>query len=255
MTPAQTHGHAITALTIRLTALADDELILGHRASEWTGHAPILEEDIALANISQDELGHAIGYYQLRQLLDGSDPDELAYFRNADAFLNIRLLEQPNGDWAYTMLRQYLYDSYEALLLERLEQSNWQPLAELAAKIRREEIFHLRHSALWVERLGLGTTESHHRLQRALDAQWSYAQQLFVPLPGDADLVTHSIFPDLSELADSWRAHVRRDLENAGLTLPDDPPYSWDRTHHGEHLTELLADMQLVARADPEASW
>ena len=156
------------ALTNKLTALADDELILAHRNSEWIGHAPILEEDIALANMAQDELGHAMLYFYLRQELDGTSPDKLAFFRDASDFRNCIMLELPKGDWAFTLLRQYLFDVYEYLWLSKAQKSRFTALAEVSAKMLREERFHLEHSQAWLERLGLGTAESNLRMRSKL---------------------------------------------------------------------------------------
>lgn len=242
------------ALIAKLTALADDELILAHRDSEWVGHGPILEEDIALANIAQDELGHATLWYGLRSTLDGSDPDHLAFFRDATGFHNCELVELPKGDWAFTLLRQYLFDAYEALWLSAAKDSTYKPLAEVAAKVLREERFHLQHTRAWVERLGLGTEESNRRMQAALDAQWGYAQQLFVPLEGEEVLVAEGIVPDLAGLKQAWLLHTTQHLQNSGLQLPLQPGYQpTSRQIHTEHLWSLLAEMQSTARWDSEA--
>src|SRR5215471_16608308 len=141
------------ALPTYLLALADDELLLGHRDSEWTGHAPILEEDIAFANLAQDEIGHAALWYGLLRNLDGSDPDRLIFFREPGAFRNAQLVELPKGDWAFSMLRQYLFDAAESVRLPLLAVSTHRPLAEAAAKIRPEELYHLRHTQAWIQRL------------------------------------------------------------------------------------------------------
>jgi ring-1,2-phenylacetyl-CoA epoxidase subunit PaaC len=239
----------------RLTALADDELVLAHRDSEWTGHAPILEEDIALANLAQDELGHAGLWFGLRHALDGSDTDALVFFRDAPAYRNVQLVELPKGDWAFTMLRQYLFDAYESVLLARLEGSRYTPLAEAAQKVRREERFHLQHTHAWVERLGLGTQESNERMQRALETLWSYAQQLFVPLPGDVVLVPEGIVPDAEALRAEWQGVVLPHLEASNLRVPAsaEPP-ARSREVHTDNLAELLAEMQAVARLEPAAT-
>ena len=173
------------ALADYLLALADDELILGHRNSEWTGHAPILEEDIAFANLAQDEIGHARLWYGLVNDLGGPEPDRLVFFRSAAEYRNAPILELPKGDWAFSMLRQYLFDVGEAQRLPLLAGSPHRPLAEAAAKIRTEEIYHLRHTHAWIERLAQGTQESHRRVQAALDLLWPFAVQLFQPLPGE----------------------------------------------------------------------
>ena len=244
------------ALIHKLTALADDELVLGHRNSEWTGHAPILEEDIALANLAQDELGHALLWYGLVQGLDGSDPDELVYFRKPEAYRNVQLLELPKGDWAFTMLRQYLFDAYEYVNLARLAESSYTPLAETVAKIRKEEMFHLRHSHAWTERLGLGTSESNRRMQAALETLWPYAQQLFLSSPGEDSLIREDIVPDLAEVEAAWLAHVTPHLETSGLSLPTShTPQATSRAAHTDHLNSLLEDLQQVARLEPQGTW
>ncbi len=243
------------ALAARLLACADDELILAHRNAEWTGHAPILEEDIALANIAQDELGHATVWYGLVEALTGDDPDRLAFFRDSSQFRNVQLVEQPRGDWAFTMLRQYLFDAYELTLLSRLRDSAYQPAADAAARMRNEEIYHYRHSSAWVRRLGLGTEESHGRMQRALDALWPLAGQLFCPQAGDERLVAAEIWPDFREMDMAWREVVVPFLQAAGLVVLDAAAGPTGRSEHSVYLDALLADMQMVARADVEAVW
>ncbi|MER3483955.1 MAG: phenylacetate-CoA oxygenase subunit PaaI [Meiothermus sp.] len=241
------------ALIAKFTALADDELILAHRDAEWTGHGPILEEDIALANIAQDELGHATVWFNLRKELDGSDPDQLAFFRDANGFRCAELLELPKGDWAFTMLRQYLFDAYELHWLNIAKNSAYPPLADAVAKILREERFHLQHTQAWVERLGLGTEESHRRMQEALEMQWGYAQQLFVPVPDEEILVRENIVPDLNLVKTGWLETVTRHLQTSGLKLPLNVGYQpQSRRTHTEHLWSLLAEMQSVARWDAE---
>lgn len=240
----------------KLLAMADDEIILAHRNSEWIGHAPILEEDIALANISQDELGHANVWYGLVETITGENPDKLVFFREAAKFRNVQMVELPRGDWAFTMLRQYLFDAYELLLLDKFQQSSYRPLAEACAKIRNEEIYHLRHTSSWVKRLGLGTEESHRRTQTALNELWPYAQQLFVPLPDESVLLTAKIVPDLAVLHEEWLGRIRPFLSTANLTIPDNQtPSTSSRSNHTPHLTTLLAEMQKVARLNPEAVW
>ena len=238
----------------KLTALADDELILAHRNSEWVGHAPILEEDIALANIAQDELGHAMLWLDLRKTLDASNPDELAFLRDANDFRNAQLVELPKGDWAFTMLRQYLFDAYESLWLSQAQTSRVQVLAEAAAKLLREERFHLSHSHAWVERLGLGTQTSNSRMQRALNTLYPYAQQLFIPLTHESLLYAAGILPDLEPLKDLWLERISVHLIASGLHLPSEPAFiPTSRAHHTEYLWSLLAEMQSTARWDPEA--
>jgi ring-1,2-phenylacetyl-CoA epoxidase subunit PaaC len=245
------------ALAERLLAMADDELILAHRNSEWAGHAPILEEDIAFANIALDEMGHAAIWYGLYGDLTGDDPDRLAFFRGPGAFRNVQLVELPRGDWAFSMVRQYLFDATESVTLSHLRASAYQPLAGAAAKIAIEEIYHLRHTALWLRRLGQGTEESHARAQVALDALWPYARQLFVRLPGDAALIAAEIIPDPALLRRAWESVAQPFLAECALTIPDNtlPRRDVPRAEHTEHLMALLAEMQSVARLDPAAEW
>ena len=244
-----------TALIHKLTALADDELILAHRNSEWTGHAPILEEDIALANIAQDELGHATLWYGLLEPLDGSDADTLVYTRGTDEWRNAQFVELPKGDWAFTMLRQYLFDMYEQLYLKEMTKSSYGPLVEVVQKMLREERFHLQHTHAWVKRLGLGTEESNTRMQRALEELWPYVQGLFIPLEDEAQLVEAGIFPDLEEVKEGWVEYATSHLEASNLFLPSDEAQLESREVHTPHLEQLLGELQMVARLEPEGTW
>ncbi|MEJ2559023.1 MAG: phenylacetate-CoA oxygenase subunit PaaC, partial [Anaerolineae bacterium] len=209
------------AMDHKLLSMADDELILGHRDSGWTGHAPILEEDIAFANIALDEIGHAKIWYTLLANLVGEDrdtyPDRLVFFRGSSDYRNVQLVELPNGDWAFSMLRQYLFDAAEMIRLEQLVHSEYPSLAEAAAKIRKEEIYHYRHTHAWTQRLGLGTDESHRRLQDALNQIWPYTLQLFEPLPDEPLLVEADFVPAPGQLRSAWLSLVGPCLEEAGL--------------------------------------
>lgn len=259
MNAAELPADARSALVERLTALADDELVLGHRNAEWTGHAPILEEDIAIANVAQDEIGHAVLWYGLLEDMTGVEPDRMAFFRHADDYRSSALVERAKGDWAFTMLRQFLFDSYEAELAPRLMRSTYTPIAEVAAKVSREELFHLRHSALWVERLAFGTAESKRRLQAAANELWPLVPQLLKELPGDKLLAAEGIYPPAHELATAVLDRLTGALEALGLDLPAfaSPASTTPRTQRqGGELEALLANMQSVARADPAAeSW
>jgi ring-1,2-phenylacetyl-CoA epoxidase subunit PaaC len=243
-------------LTNRLLAFADDELILGHRNSEWAGHAPILEEDIAFANIAQDEMGHAAIWYQLYCEMTGEDPDRLVFERDAAAYQNVQMVELPNGDWAFSLLRQYLFDAAEMARLIRLLESGYGPMKAAAAKIRPEEMYHYRHTSAWVRRLGLGTEESHRRMQNALDQLWFYAQQLFVPLPDETMLAEAGYVPEPAGLRQEWEGVVVPFLTEAGLQVPatNGPPVL-GREEYSPHRVALLTEMQEVARAFPGAEW
>lgn len=249
--------NAPPALAHYLLALADDELILAHRNSEWTGHAPILEEDIAFANIALDEMGHAQLWYQRVEALTGQTPDALAFFRAAPAFRCAQLVELPKGDWAFSMVRQYLFDAAETVRLPALAASAWPPLAETAAKIRTEEIYHYRHTAAWVRRLGLGTAESQRRMQAALDSLWPFALQLFVPLPEEGKLFASGLVPPAEAMQAEWEALVVPFMTSSGLGVPAGrEPAATNRAIHSDHLPELLAEMQSVARLEaPGTEW
>ncbi len=239
-----------------LLAMADEEVLIGHRDSEWVGHAPILEADIAIASIAQDEIGHAILWYSLLQELGWPDPDRMAYFRDPPEFRNATLVELPRGDWAFTVVRQFLFDFAEKVRLEALMGSAWTPLAEAAAKVRREETYHLMHSRAWIARLGDATEESHQRMQAALDLAWPHALGLFEPAPGEALRVAEGIQPPEAELRARWEAEVRPILEAASLVIPQaEPIYGGRAGRHTEHLASLLADFQLVARSGLGETW
>ena len=243
-----------------LIALADDELILGHRDSEWCGHAPILEEDIAFANIALDEIGHARLWLELAAREIGQDPvtypDKQTFFRAPADYRSLPLADLPNGDWAFSMLRQYLFDSFEILRLERLKKCQHKGIAELAAKIHNEELYHLRHTKAWVLRLAQGTEESHRRSQAALGAQWPYAQQFALPLPGEGELRDELTVPSSAELFNEWSLQQSAFFEEIGLQLPGQTEIpEANRFEHTEHLAELITDMQEVARLLPEARW
>jgi ring-1,2-phenylacetyl-CoA epoxidase subunit PaaC len=248
-----------TALRDYLLAMADDELILGHRNSEWCGCAPILEEDIAFANIALDEIGHAAIWYALVAQLAGENPDtypdHLIFFREAQDYRNSRIVELPKGDWAFSMLRQYLFDAAEKTWLNSLKHSAYAPIAEAAAKISIEEIYHLRHTSAWIQRLGLGTAESHHRLQFALEALWPFSRQLFIHIPQETHLVQAGYIPAAEAMRTEWEALVCPFLLACDLVLPDVEPVATEREQHTEHLKVLITEMQSVARMDALADW
>ncbi|QXD16294.1 phenylacetate-CoA oxygenase subunit PaaC [Rhodocaloribacter litoris] len=249
-----------TALFEYLLRLGDDALILGHRLSEWCGHGPYLEEDIALANIALDCLGHANALLGLAGEVEGAgqSADDLAFFRDAIEFRNVQLVELPRGDFAFTIARQFLFSAYAHLLYEGLRESTFEPLAGIAAKAYKEVSYHLRHSSEWMLRLGDGTDESHRRTQQALNDLWMYTGELF-----EADDVLHAlveagIAPDVPAARSRWKDMVTTVLEAATLQLPPEPPYmaSGGRTgFHTEHLGHLLAEMQFLPRAYPDATW
>ena len=242
-----------------LLRLGDDRLVLGHRLSEWCGHAPILEEDIALANIALDLVGQASAFLKVAGEVEGAgrNEDALAYFREAIDFRNLQLVELPRGDFAFTIVRQFLFDSFAVLQLEALQRSAHAELAALAAKSLKEAKYHVRHSGEWVVRLGDGTAESHRRTQRALDELWAYTGEPFMADDVDRALAEQGIGVDPEPLRALWRARVSEVLDAATLPVPADGFMARGGRHgrHTEHLGLMLAEMQIVARSHPGATW
>ncbi|MFI2350574.1 1,2-phenylacetyl-CoA epoxidase subunit PaaC [Streptomyces sp. NPDC019443] len=228
-------------------ALGDDALVLSHRLGEWAGHTPVLEEEVALANIALDLLGQA------RVLLSlVGDEDELAYLREERAFRNLQLVEQPNGDFAHTIARQLYFSLYQRLLYGQLTAGNSE-FTGLAAKAVKEVAYHQDHAEHWTERLGDGTAESHERMQRACDALWRFTGEMFQPVEG--------LDVDWQALEASWLEAVTAVLERATLTVPDGPRAGgWAagagrQGLHTESFGRMLAEMQHLHRSHPGASW
>jgi len=248
------------ALANYLTAIGDDELILAHRDSEWAGHAPILEEDIGFANLALDELGHASIWYRLAAELLDEDPDRhpdaLVFTRPASEFRNVQMVELPNGDWAFSMLRQYLFDASEQVRLSALAASKHPELAQAAVKIRTEELYHIRHTSAWVRRLGLGTQQSNRKMQTALDLLYPRALQLFTEETGEAELASAGLVPRPDRLLASWASQVSEELIASELRLPDgNLSTPAGRTAHTSHLEPLVAELQQVARLETGVAW
>jgi ring-1,2-phenylacetyl-CoA epoxidase subunit PaaC len=242
-----------------LLRLADDRLVLGHRLSEWCGHAPILEEDIALANIALDLIGQAAALLGLAGEVEGAgrDADALAYFRDEIAYRNLLLVEQPNGDFAETIVRQFFFDAYSVLHLEALTRCGQEHLAGVAAKALKEDTYHLRHSGEWVLRLGDGTEESHDRAQRAVDRLWRFTGELFEADSVDEAVASVGISVDKALLRARWKETVEAVLTRATLSRPEAALMATGgrRGRHSEHLGHMLAEMQILARSHPEAQW
>jgi ring-1,2-phenylacetyl-CoA epoxidase subunit PaaC len=251
--------------------LADNALVLGHRNSEWTGHGPILEQDIALSNIALDLIGQARYLYQYaaRLINEGAaaraagfgggeaTEDTLAYGRDGWDFRNCLLAEQVNGDWGKTILRQFLFSAWQYYFYERLQESRDRELAAIAEKSLKEVTYHLRWSSEWVIRLGDGTEESHERMQRALDELWKYTGELSVPAAYEVGLITSGVAVDLTQPGPLWRERVEEVFAEAQLSIPD---AAWMQTggkegRHTEHLGYLLAEMQFLQRAYPNCEW
>lgn len=239
--------------------LGDDSLILGHRLSEWCGHGPILEEDIAMTNIALDLIGQATSLLEYAGKLEGMNRsgDDLAFLRFDKDYKNVLLVEQPNTDFGYTMMRQFFFDAYRKLLFERLVNSKDEHLAAIAEKSLKETRYHLKHSSEWVIRLGDGTAESHDRVQEALNDMWRYTGELFYSDEVDVALSKDGIIPDLSDLRESWESYVNSVLDEATLSKPDN---NWQfdggrKGLHSEHLGYILTELQYMQRAYPGLQW
>lgn len=242
-----------------LLRLGDDRLVLGHRLSEWCGHAPILEEDIALANIALDLIGQAALFLGHAGKVEGAgrDADSLAYLRDAVDYRNALLVELPKGDFAVTIVRQLFFSVFALLQAEALQRSTDRDVAGIAAKATKEARYHVRHSADWVLKLGAGTEESHVRSQRAVDDLWRYTGELFLADDVDRAAAAAGAGVDPSTLEAAWRTHVTDVLSRAGLTIPEAPYMQRGGRggRHTEHLGHMLAEMQILARSHPGASW
>lgn len=246
------------ALGDLLLALADDDFVIGFSDSEWTGIAPILEEDVAMSSIAQDEIGHARAYYELLAELTGGDADAIAYDRPPEAFRHARLLDHGRGDWAMTIARRYLYDTADAVRLEALAGSSHRPLAALVAKIRREEVYHLLHAETWLERLAAAGGEPEARLRAALALLEPDATSVLAPLESEAELLSAGLLTDPSaELVATWLARIRPVFERLGLPLPraDLPAPDRARREHGDAFRWLWGEFTSVRRLDPVAVW
>ncbi|MDA0987384.1 MAG: phenylacetate-CoA oxygenase subunit PaaC [Bacteroidetes bacterium] len=243
-----------------LLQLGDDRLILGHRLSEWCGHAPILEEDIALANIAQDCLGQATFFLNAaaEEIGNGKTTDDLAYLRNPNQFKNLLIMELPKGDFAFTIFRQFLVDNYTFLLYQQLQNSKHNQIANIAQKSLKEVKYHLRHSSEWVLRLGDGTEISHEKSQNALNELWAYTNELFNENEIEKKLAEENIAIESFKLKNEWLDKVTQHLKTATLKILENKEeniFNGRSGKHTEHLDHLLSEMQIVVRAYPGAKW
>lgn len=243
--------------------LADNALILGHRNSEWTGHGPILEQDIALSNIALDLVGQARNYYQYAALLnsDGATEDTLAYLRDAHEFKNCLLVEQSNGNWGKTILRQFLFSSYQYYLYLHLQNSKDHTIASIAEKALKEVTYHVQWSSEWVIRLGDGTQESHSRMRNALDELWEFTPELFIPVPYELEAAANGTGVDLTLIEADWNKKIQATLNEATMSLPQSEKPKKNTVQlgkegrHTEHLSNILGEMQALQRAFPGCEW
>ena len=239
--------------------LADTSLVLGQQLTAWIGHSPALEEDLGLANISLDLVGQARLLLTYAAELEGRgrSEDDLAFLRDPAEFRCVQLVQQPNGDFADTLVRQFLFDAWQVELFAGLAASRDERLAQIAAKALKEIQYHLRFSAGWVVRLGDGTAESHERAQRALNQLWPFTNELCMPDELDLEMQENGIAPDLAQVQRAWSSRVDAVLCEATLARPPARTYRWfgKRGEHGEHLGYVLADMQFLQRSFPGATW
>lgn len=254
--PSQAPKDALFEFLLRM---GDSTLILGHRVSEWCGHSPVLEEDIALANVALDLIGQTQLWLGYAGEIEGAgrDADKLAFLRDAHEFRNALLTERPNGDFGMTLMRQFLFDAWHFVMLGRLEASRDPRVAEIAAKAKKEVSYHLERSRDMVVRLGDGTDESHKRMQDALDELWSYTGELFAADATDAAMAQAGVAPNPEELKAAWAAIVDETLAEATLKKPAGTfaHKGGKRGVHSEYLGHLLAQMQFLQRAYPGATW
>ena len=248
-----------TPLVLYTLRRADDALILGHRLSEWCGHAPAMEEDMALANMGLDLLGQARELYAYAAKVEdkGNDEDKFAYLRDVRQYRNLLLLEQPNGDFARTMVRQFFYAAFADLYWRAMMGSSDATLAAIAAKSEKESAYHIRHSSEWIVRLGDGTEESHRRAQNAIDDLWAFTGEMFAVDDSERDLIEPGIAVDPAGLRASWLKTITAIVEEATLSLPKG---DWMQEggrdgRHSEHLGHLLSELQSMQRSFPGATW
>ena len=239
--------------------LADDSLILGQRNAEWCGHGPVLEQDIAITNISLDLIGQSRNFYQYAATLIGNNAteDSLAYLRKEEEFKNCLLVEQPKGDWAQTILRQFFFSQYQFLLFQQLQNSKDEQLAAIAEKSLKEVTYHLRWSSEWVIRFGDGTDESHQRMIKAIDELWKYTDELFSATNYELQVASDGAGIDVSKLKEQWLAKVKEIFSEATLPIPGKTfvQGGGKEGRHTEHLGYILTELQYMQRTYPGCDW
>ena len=247
----------VAGLTELLLSMADDEFVIGFSDSEWTGIAPLLEEDLAMSSLAQDELGHAAALYDLLATITGGERDSIAYDREPADYRHARLLDHGRGDWAMAIARRYLYETADAVRLAALVDGSWAPLADLVGKIRREERYHLMHIGTWVDRLARADGEPRDRLVSALSTLGPDAATVFTPLPDEAALLEAGIMTRaIADQERDWRTDLEPTL--LALDLPMPPPardLELGRSGHGEAFGWLHGQFTMVRRGDPGATW
>ena len=247
------------ALKELIYKIADDLLIIGHRNSEWTGFGPLLEEDIAFSSMAQDKIGQSYALFTMLHTLGESNPDTVAFTRNANQFHNSILVELPNGEYDFSLIRHFLYDTAEAIRYEMLSKSSYQPIAELSRKIRAELKYHTLHANIWMKQLGSATEESISRLQKSLEYCLPFAVGMFEESPLEKEIIESGFFGGEQVLKEQWMKRVEEIISQTQLTLTP-----WDKItpvlggrvgNHSEFLQPLLDEMSEVFKIDPTAEW
>lgn len=247
------------ALKELIYKMADDLLILGHRNSEWTGLGPLLEEDIAFSSMAQDKVGQSYALYQLLHDLGENDPDTVAFMRNTEQFHNCQFVELPIGEYDFSLVRHFLYDTADALRFEMLSNSAYEPLALLAKKIKGELRYHTMHADIWIKQLGAATEDSIGRLQESLIQAFPYALGIFEPSEYEDQIKADKIFEGEEILQERWMDKISAVIGSTALALPDlgtiTPVYGGRKGDHTAHLQPLLDEMSEVFKIDPTADW
>jgi ring-1,2-phenylacetyl-CoA epoxidase subunit PaaC len=258
----KTSGRTLTpqakaAVIDLLYRLADDNLVLGHRNSEWTGLAPILESDIAFSSMAQDKMGHALTLYKLLEDLGEPDPDRQAFLRPAGAFRCCSLVCLERGDWALSIVRHFFFDEAAQIRFDALASGSYAPLAEVASKLRGELKYHVMHGRTNVRKLARGTEESRTRMQAAVDRLYPHGLGIFEPTDADETIAAEGIQPSEAELCKTWQERCGAILDEVGLAVPlgCEPVYGGRRGEHPATLPPLVENMQIVYRLDPVAEW
>ncbi len=253
---AQLDTPARDALAELIVATADDEFVIGFWDSEWTGIAPMLEEDVATSSVAQDEIGHARALYELLASLTDDDADRIAFAREADAYRHAALLDHARGDWAFSVARRYLYETADSVRLAALSESAWAPLAQLATKMRREETYHRLHADAWLRRLADGPPAARQRLADALVRLWPDSQEIFAPLDAEDELVAGAYLREpMRTMHARWQAEARAVLEPITGPLPALEPTHDGRRRRTDDFRWLHSQFTMVAASEVGASW
>lgn len=247
------------ALKDLLYKIADDQLILGHRNSEWTGMGPLLEEDIAFSSMAQDKVGQSLAFYTLLYQLGEQDPDTVAFTRNAQQFHNCQLVELPSGEYDFSLIRHFLFDHSELIRFQMLAECPIEEVAQVARKLKGEVKYHVMHANTWVKQLSNANEEARAKMQSALNYSLPYALGIFEPSKFEDDFIEADIYPGEKAIETQWKENIAQVLEQANLKLPDwsavEAVYGGRYGKHTEHLQPLLSEMSEVFNVDPTADW